>query len=44
LTVAEVRTTPRFEIVSQKRLFDLEDILGATPHANYDISPMGRPS
>jgi eukaryotic-like serine/threonine-protein kinase len=42
LTVAEVRTTPRFEIVSQKRLFDLEDILGATPHANYDISPDGK--
>jgi serine/threonine-protein kinase len=42
LTVAEVRTTPRFEIVSQKRLFDLEDILGATPHANYDISSDGK--
>lgn len=41
LTVARVQTEPRFAVQSRRPLFPLADILGATPHANYDVSPDG---
>ena len=37
-----VKTSPTFEVVSRKSLFPVNDLPGATPHANYDISPDDR--
>jgi Tol biopolymer transport system component/tRNA A-37 threonylcarbamoyl transferase component Bud32 len=42
LMVATLRTTPELEVLSRKPLFSVDDIVGATPHANYSISPDGR--
>jgi dipeptidyl aminopeptidase/acylaminoacyl peptidase len=42
LNSVQIRTAPRFEVVSQKALFSLEEILGAAPHANYDVSRDGK--
>ncbi len=42
LSAVQVRTVPEFEVVSQKVLFSLEEILGAAPHANYDVSRDGK--
>ena len=42
LTAAAVRTRPQFEVTSRRALFPVGDIVGASPHANYDISPDGR--
>ena len=42
LMVAEVRTTPRLEVTSRRALFDMAEMLGSNPHANYSISPDGK--
>jgi Tol biopolymer transport system component len=42
LTVAELRMGPQPEVLSRRALFPLDDIAGASPHANYAISPDGR--
>ncbi|MGK2962193.1 MAG: protein kinase domain-containing protein, partial [Gemmatimonadaceae bacterium] len=42
LVAASVRATPAFEVTERRALFELTDILGANPHANYDVSPDGR--
>jgi len=42
LMVAGLRLSPTVQIVSRRVLFPIADILGATPHVNYDISPDGR--
>ncbi len=39
---AAIRTTPELEVVSRTQLFPMDDIVGATPHANYAISPDGK--
>ena len=42
LVSARFRTTPAFEILSRQALFSMADIVGTTPHTNYDLSPDGR--
>jgi Tol biopolymer transport system component len=42
LMVASVRTSPAFEVTARTSLFDTGEIVGANPHANYDIAPDGR--
>ena len=42
LMVVGLRLSPTVQIVSRRVLFPIADILGATPHVNYDISPDGR--
>ncbi|MFN2400779.1 MAG: protein kinase [Gemmatimonadaceae bacterium] len=42
LIVATVQTQPEFEVTSRRALFPIGDIVGTTPHTNYDISPDGR--
>jgi hypothetical protein len=42
LMLAELRTAPELEVVSRRVLFPIDDIAGASPHANYDISPDGK--
>ncbi|MFN2400778.1 MAG: protein kinase [Gemmatimonadaceae bacterium] len=42
LMMASVRTQPQFEVTSRRALFPIGDIVGTTPHTNYDISPDGR--
>jgi hypothetical protein len=39
---ASVQTTPAFEVSARRTLFDVSEIVGANPHASYDISPDGR--
>jgi serine/threonine-protein kinase len=42
LVVTELRTEPTFGVVSQRTLFAVDEIVGAQPHANYDVSPDGQ--
>ena len=42
LMVAELRMVPELEVLSRKALFPVDEILGASPHANYSISPDGK--
>ena len=42
LTAAAVRTQPKFGIASQRDILPIDDMVGAQPHANYDVSPDGR--
>ena len=42
LAAATLRTAPAFGVVSQRTLFPMEDMVGAQPHANYDVSPDGQ--
>jgi hypothetical protein len=39
---ATVTTTPRFAVVSQQKLFSVAEMATATPHRNYDLSPVGK--
>ena len=39
---AAVQAAPAFEVTSRRMLFDVSEIVGANPHASYDISPDGR--
>jgi Tol biopolymer transport system component len=39
---AGIRTKPELEVLSRKPLFSLDDMVGATPHANYSVSPDGK--
>ncbi len=42
LMAAAVRTTPALAVASQQVLFNVQDMVGTGPHANYDVSPDGR--
>jgi Tol biopolymer transport system component len=42
LIAAGIRTTPTLAVAGRKRLFSIGDIVGTSPHANYDISPDGK--
>ena len=42
LATATLRTTPALAVQSQRVLFPIPDMVGAAPHANYDVSPDGR--
>lgn len=42
LVDATVRFAPGFSVIGRRALFPLTDMVGAAPHANYDISPDGR--
>ena len=39
---AAVSAAAEFEVTSRRALFDASEIVGANPHANYDISPDGQ--
>jgi hypothetical protein len=42
LVAAGIATTPALAVTGRKRLFPIGDIVGTSPHANYDISPDGK--
>ena len=42
LVAATVRTEPALSVVSHKALFGVDEMVGAQPHANYDVSPDGQ--
>jgi hypothetical protein len=42
LVVTALRTEPTFGVVSQRTLFAVDEVVGAQPHANYDVSPDGQ--
>jgi serine/threonine-protein kinase len=42
LVAALLRTEPVLSVVSQKTLFGVDEMVGAQPHANYDVSPDGQ--
>ncbi len=42
LVAAGIATTPTLAVTSRKSLFPISDIVGTSPHANYDISPDGK--
>jgi serine/threonine-protein kinase len=42
LVAAGIATTPALAVTGRKRLFAVGDIVGTSPHANYDISPDGK--
>jgi serine/threonine-protein kinase len=41
LMAATVRTEPAFEVINHRALFPISEMVGTSPHANYDISPDG---
>ncbi len=41
LIAASVRTEPAFAVLSRRTLFSVADVVTATPHRNYDVSPDG---
>ena len=42
LLLATVQTLPSFTITSRRPLFPVSDIVTASPHSNYDVSPDGK--
>jgi dipeptidyl aminopeptidase/acylaminoacyl peptidase len=42
LIAASVRTAPSFSVVDRRSLFPVADMVTATPHRNYDVTPDGR--
>ena len=42
LIAASISTSPHLDVVSRSPLFYVDDMPGAIPHANYDISPDDR--
>jgi serine/threonine-protein kinase len=42
LVAARIETSPTLRVASRTRLFPIGDIVGTTPHPNYDISPDGK--
>ncbi len=42
LIAAAVRTAPAFQVTGRRALFSTADVVGTSPHANYDVSPDGR--
>jgi serine/threonine-protein kinase len=42
LIAAGIGTTPALTVTGRKRLFPVGDIVGTSPHANYDLSPDGK--
>jgi serine/threonine-protein kinase len=42
LVATTLRTEPSIGVVSQRSLFSVDEMLGASPHANYDVSPDGQ--
>jgi hypothetical protein len=39
IVLATVQTQPAFTITSRRPLFPVSDIVTASPHSNYDVSP-----
>jgi serine/threonine-protein kinase len=39
---AEVRRGPTLTVLTRHKLFSMSDIVGANPHANFDLSPDGK--
>jgi predicted RNase H-related nuclease YkuK (DUF458 family) len=42
LVAADLRINPSMVITARRSLFPVADIIGANPHANYDVSPDGK--
>ncbi len=42
LIATSVRTAPSFSVTARRPLFPVADMVTATPHRNYDITPDGR--
>jgi Tol biopolymer transport system component len=42
LVAAGIAKTPALAVTGRKRLFPIGDIVGTSPHSNYDISPDGK--
>ena len=42
LVSARITTDPELTVTGRTRLFPLRDIVGSSPHTNYDVSPDGR--
>jgi serine/threonine-protein kinase len=42
LMSVSLRTAPALGVVSQRALFPTDEMVGAEPHANYDVSPDGK--
>jgi serine/threonine-protein kinase len=42
LVAATLRTEPTLSVMDQKTLFGVDEMVGAQPHANYDVSPDGQ--
>ncbi len=42
LVAASLRTEPAFAVLSRQALFSVADMVTATPHRNYDVSPDGQ--
>ena len=42
MVVASVQTAPAFSVTARRPLFSVADMVTATPHRNYDISPDGK--
>jgi serine/threonine-protein kinase len=42
LVSAGIATAPALQVTGRKRLFPIGDIVGTSPHANYDVSPDGK--
>ena len=42
LVAAGIATSPALAVTGRKRLFPIGDIVGTSPHPNYDISPDGK--
>jgi hypothetical protein len=42
LVLAELRTAPELEVISRRQMFSIDEIVGTSPHANYDIAPDGK--
>jgi Tol biopolymer transport system component len=42
LVAAKIVTSPALGVAARTRLFPIPDIVGTSPHANYDVSPDGK--
>jgi hypothetical protein len=42
LIALTVQTSPEFQVLSRRELFDASEYEGSVPHANYDVGPDGR--
>jgi eukaryotic-like serine/threonine-protein kinase len=42
LIVATIQSLPTFTVTSRRPLFPVSDIVTASPHSNYDVSPDGK--
>ncbi|HEX6250131.1 MAG TPA: protein kinase [Gemmatimonadaceae bacterium] len=42
LIAVTVQTSPEFQVLARRELFDVSEFEAAVPHANYDVGPDGR--